>query len=146
MWTPKVCGHVGVQNPYDHWGTPDLSGMHCHLGQCDIQFRLLQKTTYGFVVILWFGSVPKSKSSLATKGCIEALSCGHSLRPYWCLGNMLPPEPSQSEYSSLLLAAKISFRPKLLLRARPGLKVQLQLGSVCMSVAHVISRNDSNCI
>lgn len=46
-----------------------------------------------FIVLPQLWSVLKSESCIATKGCTEARGWDSNLKPWWCLGARLPPEP-----------------------------------------------------
>lgn len=112
MWTPEIEGHIGV------------SGLYCCWGSGDIQTQPLSRTMLGSIVLPWLGSVQKSGSCSATKG--------HR-------GARLGLQPFPPVQTGPLPRARMFTGPKLHPKAMSRSVVQLQQGSVWISVVCVTS-------
>lgn len=116
----------------------DLSSLHCYP-------MLWWHPTYRYS---WESCLSPgsycSQGSCCHQKLHERMESGHNLWLCWCLGSMLPPEPSWSEWPLRLPRARMLSTPKLLPRAMSVFMVLLQLRSVLMSVPHIPSGSHRN--
>ena len=133
LHTGSVLSHVPVTN--ETKGHAVVSGPYCHWSSGDIQTQLLLRTKSVFMILPQLAGVCAEVWILH---CHQKSHRGPGLGPevlVVCSGKTFP-----SEWPFLSHRARMLSGPKLLPRAMFESMVQLQLNSVWISVASVLSR------